>query len=177
MFVLCRPKYNLAWIVTALTGFLILGFCVNVLKYQVFSDWNRPGLYLQAGSFHLISIQGECCNTLPSGHAATASIMFFFFALLWERQAIFWGYLAAFFAVLLGYTRIYIGVHYLGDVLAGQVLGLVVGFLAYLLIYQPFVHRINTLPQQTQSYLRLFTRFAALALLLWDAKRIYEMYV
>lgn len=177
IFVLFRGKNNLAWIFTALLGFFVLGFCVNLLKYQVFSDWNRPGLYLQAGSFHLISVQGECCNTLPSGHSATASIMFFFFALLLERRAVFWGYFLALFAVVLGYTRIYIGVHYLGDVLAGQLLGLVVACLTYLVVYKPIEQKLNGLPQQTQSYLRMFFVFASLALLLWDVKRIYEIYV
>lgn len=44
------------------------------------------------------------------------------------------------FAAVVGYSRIYLGVHYLGDVLCGALLGLLVGFsVSLIVIHLPFL--------------------------------------
>ncbi|MER7013199.1 phosphatase PAP2 family protein [Saccharopolyspora sp. NPDC000359] len=57
--------------------------------------------------------------SLPSGHSAAAAGFAVALALQWRRIAL----LVAAIAVLEGFTRIFIGVHYPHDVLAGFILG------------------------------------------------------
>jgi undecaprenyl-diphosphatase len=61
--------------------------------------------------------------SFPSGHAATAFAGAVALTYLWRRWA------PAFFvlAVAIAFSRVYVGVHYPGDVLAGAALGTLVG--------------------------------------------------
>lgn len=58
---------------------------------------------------------------LPSFHAMEATIMWGMFA-LWYKKKWFWA-VAIFAIVLIGFSRIYLGVHFPTDVLAGYVIG------------------------------------------------------
>jgi undecaprenyl-diphosphatase len=62
-----------------------------------------------------------CGNTLsfPSGHATTSMAAAIFFGLLYRR----WLWPLVAFSVLISYSRIYIGIHYPSDMLAGWVIG------------------------------------------------------
>ncbi|NDK56780.1 phosphatase PAP2 family protein [Pontibacter fetidus] len=69
--------------------------------------------------------------SFPSGHATTVMALFGLLAYFIYRhnsnkpfrKSIFW--LAAVFIMLVGFSRIYLGVHFLSDVLAGFILGFV----------------------------------------------------
>jgi undecaprenyl-diphosphatase len=65
-------------------------------------------------------------GSLPSGHAATSAAAVVILAYLIGRGALWLGLLA----VAIGFARVYVGVHYPLDVLAGAVLGLAVGLAA-----------------------------------------------
>jgi undecaprenyl-diphosphatase len=68
--------------------------------------------------------------SLPSGHAMMSTVVFFTLAGVYARRssnrkvAIFGFTLAAVFALAIGYSRIYLGVHHPSDVLAGWLMGL-----------------------------------------------------
>jgi undecaprenyl-diphosphatase len=64
-------------------------------------------------------LMGAGGYSMPSGHAATAFAGAVALAYLWRRGAPFFLLLAA----AIAFSRVYVGVHYPGDVLAGAALG------------------------------------------------------
>lgn len=75
-------------------------------------------------------------SSFPSAHAAAA---FSFYALIFyllivytknDLAKLFWGICAAAAIVLLGFSRLYLGVHFLSDVLAGYLVGFIWFFAA-----------------------------------------------
>ncbi len=88
---------------------------------HIFRQW-----WIDAGSH----IESEF--SFPSGHttSAMAAMTGLFFAS--KNKKISW--IAFIFAVVMGITRIYICVHYPSDVLGGLVIGLIAGFISYLIV-------------------------------------------
>ena len=73
----------------------------------------------------------ESTFSMPSGHAAIAIVFFGFLAYLAVRKKskkIKWlaAIIVAAIIVLISFTRLYLGVHYISDVVVGLILGLVV---------------------------------------------------
>lgn len=83
---------------------------------------SRPDLMYQA--------YAETGYSFPSGHSSAAAAFFGFFAyIVWKtlpkgsaRVLILFALL--FYILLMGFGRLYLGVHYLSDVLAGYIVGL-----------------------------------------------------
>ena len=61
--------------------------------------------------------------SMPSSHASNVFGQFFFFAFFYKRQA----WILLIYAFLVAVSRVFVGVHYPGDILAGALLG---GFIA-----------------------------------------------
>lgn len=118
----------------------LLSFCILVglamglsdgLAYQVL----KPSLQRERPCHQLQDVrlvQDRCGSDFgfPSNHAANAMAVAVVAALAYPRR---WKILAAFFgsALLVGLSRVYLGVHFPGDVLAGFAFGAVVGGVAY----------------------------------------------
>ena len=64
-----------------------------------------------------------------SAHAASSMALATFFALLLRKKSVLFSWVLVLWALLVGYSRIYIGVHYPGDVLTGFVIGAFFGWL------------------------------------------------
>ncbi|MCS6923966.1 MAG: phosphatase PAP2 family protein [Fimbriimonadales bacterium] len=71
-------------------------------------------------------------SSFPSGHTTTAfALAFWVFLLAHATRYRVWGYGALLLAGLIGLSRIYRGVHYPSDVLAGAFIGVLWGAMAY----------------------------------------------
>lgn len=121
---LCFKKTRKAGIAALLA--LAVGFaCTNlILKHLV----ARPRPWLDvAGLIPLIAEHDP--NSFPSGHTTAA---FAFAGAVWftaSKKWLKWAALIA--AVLMGFSRLYVGVHYPSDVLAGVLIGLLSGWAAW----------------------------------------------
>lgn len=71
-----------------------------------------------------------------SSHAANTFSVFIFLSLLFRNRLMTFSLLC--WAVLSSYSRVYLGVHYPGDILCGAFLGLLVGVLVY------FIYKISS---------------------------------
>jgi membrane-associated phospholipid phosphatase len=68
-----------------------------------------------------VGLSSESTGGLPSGHAQNTLVLFFILA-EWVKKK--WAYMCAgFLCFLIGFSRIYLGVHFPTDVLAGWILG------------------------------------------------------
>ena len=68
-----------------------------------------------------------------SAHASTSMAIVVYFALLIKSKVKYFALFLIFWAVLIGYSRVYIGVHYPFDVLFGFTVGGTIGFTIFIL--------------------------------------------
>jgi membrane-associated phospholipid phosphatase len=106
---------------------LIISVWINLsLKY--FFDQPRPFF---EGYDPSVGIIGEHMGGLPSGHAQNTLVVFFILA-SWVKKN--WVYICtAVLCFLIGFSRIYLGVHFPTDVLAGWIIGCIILFGYFLL--------------------------------------------
>ena len=126
----------------ALTGSLML---IAAFAFtDIFTHWLKEHVFLRlrpcenpalSAIVRLLEPHGSLCG-FPSGHAANT----FGFALAsaWLLKHKWWTVPIFCWAALVSYSRIYVGKHFLGDVLGGAAFGLMVGGLAILLMYLIF---------------------------------------
>ena len=102
--------------------FLLTGLMVQIGKRMIFPDEIRPLGLLGAEALNIIEGVGlHERNSFPSGHSATGVACFFYLALIsnktWLKN------LLIILGVMVGYSRIYLGQHFVEDVLAGILIG------------------------------------------------------
>ena len=79
--------------------------------------------------------QGEFSYGFPSGHTSVSVTLWGAFALLFRKKWI--QYVSIALIVLIPFSRIYLGVHFLADVIGGYVLGSIILWIFYQLILKP----------------------------------------
>ena len=84
----------------------------------------------------------SCSNSFsfPSNHAINSFTVATIISLTYKNLAFFL-YIAA---LLIGYSRIYLGVHYPADVLAGALCGILIGYAGYKHIYLKIMELLKT---------------------------------
>ena len=126
--------------IALLMAFLLSGLVVQVIKNLV--DSPRPGMFFEPGQYHHF-INGVTLSNnagFPSGHTASAFALATVLALFLKN--INWQLPVLLFAAFTGYSRIYLGQHFLGDVLVGTLIGCLSGLLAcYLVVRFQFTRK------------------------------------
>jgi len=125
-------KYGNAFLVGV--GGILSGVISQLLKQQVFSEHHRPAEYLdRMPDLNLVPLlEMKHYFSFPSGHSTAAFALFFALALLSQKW--YTGMLFALLAVLIGYSRIFLSQHYLEDVLAGSLLGVLCTLIALIIL-------------------------------------------
>ncbi len=106
-----------AWGVTSITA--------QIIKY-IF-DAPRPNLYFkdQLSRIHFVKdVEILSFHSFPSGHTVTAFSLAVLFTYWSKNKA--WGAVFLLYAVIVGYSRMYLSEHFFEDVTAGSVIGMVV---------------------------------------------------
>lgn len=125
LLMLCFKKTRKAGVVGLIA--LVLGaLCTNVVLKHVFQ---RPRPWLNVEGLQFLVVENDP-NSFPSGHTCAA---FAAASAWWRNLPRRWmGIAGLAAAALMGLSRLYVGVHYPSDVLAGCLVGLLCGWLAWL---------------------------------------------
>lgn len=121
---------------TLLAAYITSGLFAQLLK-AIFSE-PRPSLYFKLTAHHYnhfvegVTLYSQ--NSFPSGHTVSAFAMATLFALFYKNNFI--DLLFLFLALLVGYSRMYLGQHFLPDVVGGAITGTVFGMFSYYFLYQ-----------------------------------------
>ena len=131
LIMLCFKKTRKCGIIVALA--LILGTIVGNLGLKNIFARPRPfTLRPEMVDKIIISLPGS--YSFPSGHTMS-SFESAFAIFLYNKK---WGIAPLILAILIGFSRNYLYVHYLTDVIAGAVLGIVVAVIVYF-IYKKYI--------------------------------------
>ncbi len=115
---------------------LATGLIVAIIKILVESP--RPGPYNPA----ITLLEKIDVYSYPSGHAA-GSIVYTYYA--WKTNKYKHIFLA--WSLLVGASRIWLGYHYIGDVLAGYGIGIIIAYL----FYNGLHYKLKNIFQKTTS--------------------------
>lgn len=112
-------RYFQAWQVIA--AFLLSALVAQGLK--ILFSMPRPKEFFGPGKYpyFIDGITNSGFNSFPSGHATSVFALATMLALLEKNKR--WNILYLPAALLVGYSRIYLGQHFLGDILAGSLVG------------------------------------------------------
>jgi len=114
-------------VITAIVAIVIADLSAFHLLKPLFAR-PRPGHDLP--DFIILTGAGSY-NGFPSNHAANMMAMAVVFTL---RQQKPWSYILIPLALLVGFTRIWVGVHFPGDVLGGWLWGVLIGWLGAVVV-------------------------------------------
>jgi membrane-associated phospholipid phosphatase len=112
-----------------LTAYLSTGLVVQILKRFVFSDYQRPVKYFHdTVQLHLVEgVRLLNGHSFPSGHSASAFALFLSLAIISRNRYI--QVICFILACTVAYSRVYLSQHFLVDIFAGSLIG-VIGTLA-----------------------------------------------
>lgn len=126
-------KYSKNNIPLLVAAFIICTVLVQVCKYIIVPDELRPVSVIQPTSLiHIVSfVEPHETASFPSGHTSAAFCFFLIGTLLIHKK---WIIPAGFFyAVLVGYSRVYLAQHFPFDVAAGMLVGIITVSLSILI--------------------------------------------
>ncbi|WNJ18709.1 phosphatase PAP2 family protein [Pontibacter sp. G13] len=127
---LTRKSVPLALV--AILSMLSTLIAINLLKNGFFSDWARPlGTFgIDHPELDYLSVRELRSRSFPSGHACASAAAMSLISFGYTRHKWLSGILMGVFAILLYESRVYIGVHFLGDILVGSLLGIALSALS-----------------------------------------------
>lgn len=113
---------------------LISALITQMLKQFVFDDVVRPKKFFEGIQqlYFVPGIDNHMYNSFPSGHTTCAFALYFSLALIVKNR--FYKIVFLLLALLTGYSRIYLSQHFLEDVYAGSIIGVVTSLIVYYFI-------------------------------------------
>ena len=128
-------RYGMKGTIISMVMVALLITCTDQLA-NVFKDgFERPRPCRQAGVMEYARFIAVRCGRFGyfSAHAASTFSLAIFVGLILKKAYPKLIYLMLFWALVVSYSRIYVGVHYPLDVITGMLIGACLGYLFYLL--------------------------------------------
>ncbi len=118
--------------------FIFAALTTNLLKYQFFNDHFRPyWIYQYQNPYQVKKVAGEdlmIYRSFPSGHATQAFALFFACALVAVKHYFKLAFLIL--AITVAFSRVYLAQHWLKDITAGSIVGVVFAVVLYFIFYK-----------------------------------------
>lgn len=117
-----------------ISSYALSGIAAQALKYFIVEA--RPALYAPLHDYanFIRDVTLHNYQSFPSGHAASAFALASVIAFTLKNKRL--GIILLFTAIFVGYSRIYIGQHFLIDVIAGSIIGVISGIICWLSLYK-----------------------------------------
>ena len=130
------------FILPALAALIICTLITHMGKRIIFAGEPRPLRLMHdlARAVPLMAGRDSYLNSFPSGHTSTAFTFSLLLSFLVRRP--FAAYMFPLLAFLVGYSRVYLAQHFVTDVLAGMIIGIISSYLT-LLIYDAMQKKKN----------------------------------
>lgn len=126
-----RPLIN-----SLVLALVIVGLLLFSLKQFVFIGWHRPPkVYENLQEIYFLSLGNEKYKSFPSGHSSAIWMLMSFIAFSLGKERPFLQISCAILAASVAYSRVYIGVHFPGDILAGSFVGILLAILILVFHY------------------------------------------
>jgi membrane-associated phospholipid phosphatase len=107
-------------------------------KHVLFPGTPRPALCFDSGALRFVEgVKQLQTESFPSGHTSASFALATFFALYWPNKR--WHWVLALLAFAVGYARVYLAQHFITDVYAGMLIGVIVATLTF--VYVGFIFR------------------------------------
>ncbi len=152
-------KDKIDLLICAIISVITSGLMVQILKNYFFSNWSRPIIVLEPLHLpiHMFRSYVLLDNTFPSGHSTTIACVFTIVAFAYRNKSKIFLLALGIFSVMIIYTRVYLGVHFLGDILAGSLLGVCCSLVIIQKLNIPIKAKISKLYlyPKTSLYLRI----------------------
>ncbi len=119
-----------------ITAYLSTGLITQILKRFIFDDCARPiGFFDSQATLHLVNgVQMLSGHSFPSGHATSAFALFLGLSLITRNKFI---QIACFLlACIVAYSRVYLSQHFLGDIVAGSMIGTLGALILYMVFFK-----------------------------------------
>lgn len=88
----------------------------------------EPRPFITFGNVHLLVVEDDPFS-FPSGHTTSTFAVVGF--LVFKLRNKLWSVILILFGIVIGFSRIYVGVHYPLDVIAGMILGVLTAYFLY----------------------------------------------
>jgi membrane-associated phospholipid phosphatase len=116
---------NKGWGLLSLIIFSLSAILPQVLKKLVFPNEVRPVKFFEGlADLHLVDgVSNHLQHSFPSGHACSIVALCLLLSFVINENR--WSYLLAMIALITMYSRVYLAQHFLLDVIAGALLGII----------------------------------------------------
>jgi undecaprenyl-diphosphatase len=129
-FILIFAKKHSKLALIVMVAYLSSGIVAQIFKAIIYAP--RPSLYFKLHEYKYyidtFATSRAGANSFPSGHSASVFALVTVFSVYCKRKYI--SFCLILIGILAGYSRIYLAHHFLIDVLAGMILGLLFGTLS-----------------------------------------------
>jgi membrane-associated phospholipid phosphatase len=112
------------------TAYLLSGVAVQLFKKLYNAPRPREIINFRVHSFFITGVTGAGWDSFPSGHTTSVFALATMLALHVNKKR--WDAYVLITAILVGYSRIYLGQHFPEDVIAGSILGTAAALMVYL---------------------------------------------
>ena len=139
-------RKDMKMVMVAIVAVILTGVSAQILKHWVFNSWNRPLTVFEGKEMvHYVGNYILHKYSFPSGHSTTTAAAFTVIA--WHiRKRRGMVVILGVLTILVSYTRIYLGAHFPGDVLAGNLLGFIGAFLTIRYLEPVIGHYFSQIP-------------------------------